>query len=163
MRLMSDQYIEKAFLYVLILSLLAHVGIFSLIAFFPENKQIAREEPVMVELEEMPKPESPGVTAKKDVRRHDEKRRRVSREVAPKGEMPHDRIPPLRARVNPAPAKPHQMDAERRVSQESGNQPEMTAPTGKDLLKRKENLPKLTQFFPDAGKMARLEENYRKK
>ncbi len=108
----------------------------------------------MVELEDMPQLKSPGVKAEKEVPRHDETRRRASREVAPKGEMLHDRIAPFRTRVLPAPAK---------QQQEAGKRPEINAPTGKELLKRKENLPELAQLFPNAGKMASLEENYRKK
>ena len=160
---MSDQYIEKAFLYVLLLSLLAHIAIFAFVILFPEKKPVAREKPVMVELEDMPRLKSPVVKTEKDLRRHDVRRHRVSRETAPKGEMRRERIAPPRTRGTPSPARPQQHVVDRRARNETGKRVEINVPSGKDLLKPKKNLPDLAQLFPDAGKMERLEESYRKK
>jgi protein TonB len=167
MRLTSDQYIEKVFLYFVALSLLIHVVIFALIVLFPEGKQAIRQEPYMVELEDMPQLKDSGLNKEKKMKRNAETRHRVRRETAPKGVMSQERIASLphhlaRPILSP-PAKLQQKGADRKVNKESENGTVIKKPTGRDLLKQKSNLPELSQLFPSPQKMARLEENYRKK
>jgi protein TonB len=164
---MSDQYIEKAFLYFVALSLLVHVGIFALIVLFPERKQAIIQEPYMVELEDIPQLKDSGLKKEKEVKRNAETRHRVSREIAPKGAMPQERITSLPHNLSRPVLRTHekqqQKSAERELKKEKENWTGTKTPTGKDLLKQKNNLPELSQLFPSAQKMAGLEENYRKK
>ena len=164
---MSDQYVEKILLYFVVLSILFHAGIFTIIVLLPEKKPLVRNEPFMVDLEDMPQLKDFGRNKDKAVKRHDEASRRVPKEVAPKGESQLDRI----ASLPRQPVRPSVPSFEKRQqsSVERGELPitekgvKSKAAKGKDLLKQKSNLPELAQLFPNADKMARLEESYRKK
>jgi protein TonB len=164
---MSDQYIEKVFLYFVVLSLIVHVGIFTLIVLFPERKQAIKQEPYMVELEDMPQLKASGLNKEKEVKRNAETRHRVSREIAPKGVMPQERIASLPRNLTRPVLRPHvkqqQESAVRELKKEKENGTGAKMFMGKELLKQKNNLPELSQLFPSAQKMAGLEENYRKK
>jgi periplasmic protein TonB len=159
---MSDRYIEKAFLYLLALSVLIHVAVFAVILLTPEKKPVAKQEPVMIDLQDLP-PVSPSLPrADKEVQRKAEERRRVPREIAPKGERERDRI--AAQPRQPVPAQPP--GRERGVSRptERGEVPLKEAPRSEDLFKPKaQPTQDLTRLMPSATKMARLEENYRKK
>src|SRR5512141_3156575 len=94
---MSDRYIEKAFLYLVVLSLLLHVAVFAVIAFLPQEKVAIKQEPYMVELEDLPPPLGPPAREEKPAKRQAEERRRVPKETAPKGERERTLIPALPA------------------------------------------------------------------
>jgi preprotein translocase subunit YajC len=47
----SDRYIEKTFFSLLALSLLLHTAVFIVIIFLPQEKKVAKEQPVMVDLQ----------------------------------------------------------------------------------------------------------------
>jgi protein TonB len=164
---MSDQYIEKIFLYFVVLSILFHAGIFAVIVLLPEKKPVVRNEPFMVDLEDLPQLKNFGPKNNQEVKRQDEVRRRFPKEVAPKGESERDRIASLpRQSVRPsvsASEKPQLGSAKRGDIQITEKGAETKTPKGNDLLKQKSNLPDLTQLYPSASKMARLEESYRKK
>jgi len=164
---MSDQYIEKIFLYFVVLSILFHAGIFTIIVLLPEKKPVMHNEPFMVDLEDMPQLKDFGPNKDREVKRQDEARRHVLKEVAPKGESQLDRIASLpRQPVKPSipsSEKPQQSSVKRGELQITEKGAETKAPKGNDLLKQKSNLPELAQLFPSANKMARLEESYRKK
>lgn len=159
---MSDKYIEKGFLYLLAFSVLLHVAVFALFIFLPEEKKTIKQEPYMVELRDLPEQKAAPPKEEKEVKRLAEKRERVAKEMAPKGEREVEKIAPPPARVMPR----QPQIGERRMPQpaERGEAPLKEAPRGESLFKPKEQkTPDLSKLFPSPGKMAKLEENYRKK
>ncbi len=165
---MSDRYIEKTFIYLVLLSLLLHMGAFVVYFLRPEEKPLFRQEPLMVDLQEQPQVSSPG-KVQGEARRLAEKRQRVAKEVAPKGERERDKPapPPIVARpVPPQPQQPLQKGGGEII-----HQPQPTAPgphmkqrPGESILKPKgAEVPELSKLFPSADKLARLEESYRRK
>lgn len=159
---MSNKYIEKAFLYLLVLSVLLHVAVFAISIFLPQEKKTIKQEPYMVELRDLPEQKAAQPKEEKAVKRLAEKRERVTKEMAPKGEREVEKIAPPHARVMP---RGPQIGA-RRMPQpaERGEAPQKEAPRGESLFKPKERqLPDISKFFPSPGKMAKIEESYRKK
>lgn len=159
---MSEKYIEKAFLYLLAFSVLLHVAVFALFIFLPEEKKTIKQEPYMVELRDLPEQKAAPPREEKEVKRLAEKRERVAREMAPKGEREVEKIAPPPARITPR----QPQIGERRMPQpaERGEAPLKEAPRGESLFKPKEQkTPDLSKLFPSPGKMAKLEESYRKK
>jgi protein TonB len=161
----TDRYIEKAFLYLLALSFLLHAALFTVIIFFPQEKKVAKEEPVMVDLQDLPPSRETPAREKKEVKRFAEKKRRVAREKAPKGAMERERIASASRRAVPPAVQPQRRGEEMApAQQEKERTPFREAPPGENLLKpREERTPNLARLFPSPGKMARLEESYRKK
>lgn len=159
---MSDKYIEKAFLYLLVFSVLLHVAVFALFIFLPQEKKTIKQEPYMVELRDLPEQKAAPPKEEKEVKRLAEKRERVAKEMAPKGEREVEKIAPPPARVMPR----QPQIGERRMPQpaERGEAPLKEAPPGESVFKPKEpKTPELSKLFPSPGKMAKLEESYRKK
>jgi protein TonB len=161
---MSNRVIEKAFLYLLVFSLLLHAAVFVLLDVFADKPTVARQEPVMVDLQEMPESVRPAAKPDTKPRRPTEKHRRVPREIFPKGEMARDK--------STAPSKPptYAMPEQRRGGQSLarpsvGERPLPDEPPREESLVRPDwkKEEKLSKLFPSAEKMARLEENYRKK
>ena len=173
---MSERYVEKSFLYLLVFSLLLHVALFSLIALLPAAKPEVRQEPVMIDLEDIPDVREAPRAAEREARRQAEQRQRVPRETAPKGEREQDRIASL---PQPAPAPRQSAIPSRRPAPSSpagreagpsaergrpGDIPVREAPRGGGILKpRSEQTPEMAQLMPGAQRMAKLEESYRKK
>lgn len=159
---MSNKYIEKAFLYLLVFSVLLHVAVFALFIFLPQEKKTIKQEPYMVELRDLPEQKAAPPKKEKEAKRLAEKRERVAKEMAPKGEREVEKIAPPPARV--VPRQPQ--IGERRMPQpaERGEAPQKEAPPGESLFKPKERkIPDISKLFPSPGKMAKLEESYRKK
>lgn len=159
---MSNKYIEKAFLYLLVFSVLLHVAVFALFIFLPQEKKTIKQEPYMVELRDLPEQKAAPPKKEKEAKRLAEKRERVAREMAPKGEREVEKIAPPPARITPR----QPQIGERRMPQpaERGEAPLKEAPRGESLFKPKEQkTPDLSKLFPSPGKMAKLEESYRKK
>lgn len=161
---MTDKYIEKTFLYLVAVSVFLHAALFLLIINLPQEKKVIRQEPYMVELQDLPPSPEPPAKVEKEIRRLGEERRRVARETAPKGEMERERIASIpKAPVPPAPAKPGgEVGAPPRPA-ERGEAP-LKEKRGGDFFRKKEQVvPDLSQLFPSAEKLAKLEEGYRKK
>jgi len=166
---MSDRYIEKTFIYLVLLSLLMHTGAFVLFYLRPEEKPAFRQEPLMVDLQEQPQGSSPPGKQQAEARRLAETRRRVAKEMAPKGERERDKLAPPPTAARPVPPKPQQ--PVQKGGGEISTQPQATAPgprmkqrPGESILKPKgAEVPELSKLFPSAEKLARLEESYRKK
>jgi protein TonB len=163
---MSEKYIEKVFLYFLALSLLLHGAFFAVLYLFPEKKREVKQESYMVELSDLPEVKQTP-PSREPARRFADQKRRVVRERTPRGERERDRAASLpRSESRPAPPRPLQQQAHQetatRAETASENAPE--AVTRKEEAKQKgKNLPELSKLFPSAGRMARLEESYRKK
>jgi protein TonB len=161
---MSDKFIEKNFLYLVVLSLLLHVVLFAVIIYFPEEKKVPRQESYMVDLQDMPPVREKPAAKEKVVKNFDEQKRRVLRETSPLSEMEQEQT---RAAPRPgvAPTFPHpkrEADGAPRPA-ERGETPLREKPAG-DFFKRKEpGVPDLARLFPSADKLAKLEEGYRQK
>lgn len=162
---MSDKYVEKTFLYLVVLSVLLHTALFLILIYLPQEKKVFRQEPYMVELQDLPLTQEAPAKEKKEVRRLDEQRRRVARETAPKGEMEREKIASLPPRAVP-PALPQ-------PGKEAGEAPPLAGreeaslqdkPRSSDFFRQKERgVPDISRLFPTADKLAKLEESYRKK
>ncbi|AAR34188.1 TonB family protein [Geobacter sulfurreducens] len=169
---MPDNYVEKSFLYLLILSLLLHAGVFALFLVFPQQRQVVRQEPIMIDLEDIPdlSPQPPA-TDRKEARRFAEDRHRVPREMAPRGDMDRDRIASLpsrqQPRMVPRPAPAQREPTAREPAPSPGDIP-VREPSqgGGGVLRprtRGENLPEMAQLMPSAERLAKIEDNYRKR
>lgn len=153
---MSEKYIEKAFLYFVTLSLLLHVVVLTCLYFMPEEKREFTPEPYMVELSDLPEVKDKS-RSKEQTKRLDEVRRRVAREIAPKGVVRRERLPlPTVSVPRQAPAVSPRVETVPRLPQEPVTGPKAVSP---DLKK----FPELAKLFPSAEKMSRLEESFRKK
>lgn len=161
----TESYIEKNFLYLLFLSFLLHVAMFALFYYLPQEKKVAKEEPVMIDLQDLPPVKEPPAGEKKDVKRYGEKRRRVPREMAPKGEMPRDRIARVPSRPAPPVEQPQRKGEEMAPSRPSeGRGGLFRKRPSEDLLRHGEgDSSGLARLFPKAEKLAKLEDSYRKK
>jgi periplasmic protein TonB len=170
---MSEKYIEKAFLYFLAFSLLLHGAFFTLLYLLPEQKREVKQESYMVELSDLPELKQAPPT-KKSVRRFAEQKRRVIRERAPRGERERDRIASLpRRESRPEPVRPLQEEKRQektareeavpKTSPDAVAKEEVVKKKGGEVKQKGKNLPELSKLFPSAGRMARLEESYRKK
>ncbi|MRR53257.1 MAG: energy transducer TonB [Deltaproteobacteria bacterium] len=153
---MSEKYIEKAFLYFVAFSLLLHVAVLTVLYFLPEEKREFAPEPYMVELSDLPEVKDKS-QSKEHTKRLDEVRRRVAREIAPKGAVSRERLPSATASVprRPAVAAPL-VENVPQLPHETARGPKAVSP---DLKK----FPELAKLFPSAERMSRLEESYRKK
>lgn len=178
---MSENYVEKNFLYLVVLSLLLHVGLFALIASLPEKKPVTPPAPIMVDLENLPElqhvpqqrpPHEP------EAKRQADRYQRVPREMAPKGTAEQDRIAPVPPMARPAPrstapplSRPAPQPAPRMAqggkpaaTGTPGEIPVRQAPEGGGVLRpRAQRGPDLAQLMPGAERMAKLEDSYRKK
>lgn len=173
---MSQKYVEKAFLYLLALSVLLHLTVFLVVYFLPKGSPPVKQEPYMVELADMPSLKAsppPSGAEQKKARRHAEERRRVARETAPKGTRERDKLaaptPPVRRPSIIAPGTQGGPVTPPPSSQPAGKggtgrgTAEETAKDGSILKPRGAAGPSLPNLFPTAERLARLEESYRKK
>jgi len=165
---MSDRYVEKSFLYLLVFSLLLHLGVIAALLYLPSTTP-APKEPVFVDLQQVPEAQLRGGPAQRETRRQSDRRRRVERETAPRGYDSRDsgaRPPRQAARSLPAQGQAGGGPAGRR----EGRVPEGSSVSG--LLKprppsgsgrapgQSSGRPRL---FPGAAGLARMEESYRRK
>lgn len=178
---MSNNYIEKSFLYLLAVSLLIHVGVLAFVYYLPAEKQAPPKEPVFIDLQQVPE-QNLHRRQQQDVARLSDQRIRVERESAPRGADLRDRPAPESPRP---PAKPQPRvsprEAATAVPREvpSTSKPTLPLPANRrepqvapgssvaSLLKPRQQQAMRQQaqpqLFPGADKMARLEESYRRK
>ncbi len=145
---MSNQYIEKKFLYLVFISLLLHLGVFAGLYYFPPSQQEPPKEPVFIDLQQMPEPKQPPEPRQQDTKRRSEQRIRVPRESAPHGDAPQD--------------------VQAIEKQTVSRQPPITpGSSAASLLKPKQQAvqqpPPTQNLFPGASRLAKLEESYRRK
>jgi protein TonB len=180
--LKSDKYIEKAFIYLLVASVLLHVGVFALVYYLPKEKQPPKE-PVFIDLQQVPQPQPQAQRPRQqETKRYSEQRIRVPKEMAPRGEAPRDflgrmpRQPATRPQPQPRPQANRQEAAQSAQREASLPKPSLPLPTrpqqeapgssSSGLLKpRSQGGQQLSrsQFFPSAQRLAKLEEGYRRK
>jgi periplasmic protein TonB len=162
---MSDRYIEKAFIYLFIISVALHIGVFALIYYLPHGQQPPPKEPVFLDLQQMPEPKPQAAPRQQETKRFSDQRRRVPRETAPRGNAARDSFGPM----------PRPQEAQR---QGPSSRPSPTAPSKRQespvapgssvsslLRPKSQGLPQTAQpqLFPDAQRLAKLEEGYRRK
>ena len=168
---MSDRYIEKIFIYLLVISVALHVGVVALLYYLPHEQQPPPKEPVFIDLQPVPEPKPQVTPRQQETKRFSEQRQRVPKEMAPRGNAPRDSFGPM---PRPA-AKPQPREAER---QAPPARPSPAAPSKRQeapltpgssvasLLRPKSpSAPQIArpQLFPGAQRLAKLEEGYRRK
>jgi protein TonB len=148
---MSDKFVEKNFLYLLLLSLLIHAAVFVLLLKMPKDKAVSPPEPLMVDLDGIPEFVPPRLSAP-PVERKAEARQRFEKEIAPKGADFREKTAPLPESQNRSSVPASEPAAPARSS-------------AAELFrkKREQRVPETADLYPGAAKMAKLEESYRKK
>lgn len=140
---MSDRYIEKAFLVLLFISLLLHLGVFAALYYLPAPSPVPPREPVFVDLQQLPEPLPLPDERQQEAQYQSEQRSRVLAESAPRGDAARDTQVP---------------------EQQSGSPPIVPGSSITSLLKPKGVRPPPVQnLFPGANRLAQLEESYRRK
>jgi protein TonB len=178
---MSSKKIDKNFLYLLILSVIMHLALYTIISLMPPAQGKPEQGPTMVdltelpELAELPKPEPKPPTSKPEPKKPVPKEQRpiplpslkqapVTKQAVPQSPRPVQPGQPSQA--EPAPPQqsaPVSRKAEPSVpAQETGQTEPVTR--GQGIFKPKSGGPiERSKLFPSAGKLARLEDSYRKK
>jgi protein TonB len=160
---MSDSFIEKSFLYLLLFSLLLHVGVGALLYYLPEGKPPKPKEPVFIDLQQVPDLKAPPPPRQQETKRQSEQRVWVEREMAPRGRDAIDNAVPPQAQRPPTPQQAQQREPSKTIPRETPVTPGSSASS---LLKpRSPASPQVQkpQLFPSASRMASLEESYRRK
>ena len=160
---MSDNSVEKTFLYLLVLSLLLHVGVGTLLYYLPEGKPPKPKEPVFIDLQQVPDLKVPEPPRQQETKRQSEQRVRVEREMAPRGRDAVDNSVPPQVQQPPPPQQPQPREPARTITRET---PVTPGSSSSALLKPKSPAAPHTQrpqLFPSANRMASLEESYRRK
>ncbi len=163
---MSDRYIEKSFLFLLILSLLLHVGVGAVLYYLPQTAKPPME-PVYIDLQQVPDLKTLEQPRQQETRRQSEKRIRVPRETAPRGRDVIDKglTVPERPQVQTSP--PTRQTQPRETSKTLPREaPIAPGASASSLLKPKSQAGQqspLPQLYPGANRMATLEESYRRK
>ena len=159
---MSDNSIEKTFLYLLVLSLLLHVGVGALLYYLPQTRPQPKE-PVFIDLQQVPDLKAPEQPRQQETKRQSEHRVRVPQETAPRGRDAIDNAVPPQVRRPPASQQARPLEPVKTPPRQTPITPDSSA---SGLLKPKSPAsPKTSQpqLFPSANRMAKLEESYRRK
>jgi len=165
---MHDRYIEKSFVYLLCISLLLHLGVFAGLYYFPSPPPPAPKEPVFIDLQQMPEPVQPPEQRQQEAARRSERRVRVPRESAPRGDAPKD-LQAVEKQSAPSPERQPSPAARppRPSSIAPGQQPITPGSSAASLLKPRQQtarqMPSAQQLFPGANRLAKLEDSYRRK
>jgi protein TonB len=158
---MSESSVEKSFLYLLVLSLLLHVGAGALLYYLPQTRPQPKE-PVFIDLQQVPDLKAPQQPRQQETQRQSDRRVRVPRETTPRGRDAIDNTVPPQVR-RPSTQQPRPREPEKAISRETPVTPGSSASS---LLKPKSTTsqqPRQPQLFPSANRMARLEDSYRRK
>jgi protein TonB len=159
---MSDRYIEKSFLYLLVLSLMLHVGVGALLYYLPQSSPQPKE-PVFIDLQQVPDLKTPEQPRQQETRRQSERRIRVPHETAPRGRDLVDNTVPPQVRRPPTLQQARPREPSKALPRETPVTPGSSVSA---LLKPKSPATQQTlkpQLFPSANRMALLEESYRRK
>ena len=170
----SDQYVEKTFLYLLLISIVLHVAVFVTWYLWPKEQQQQISEPTFIDLQDMPELKTPPTPQQDQKARPSDQRRRVVKETAPRQAVPvatPSKTAPTRqtAKVKPSassgrpgpvgpPAKPSEAGSS--VNELLRRKPQQQAGTGGGGGAGTKSQPNLA---PSASRMAKLEESYRRR
>jgi protein TonB len=169
MAVMTDRYVEKSFLLLLLLSLLLHIGAGTLLYYLPEQKSPPPKEPVFIDLQQVPDLKPPVQESQQETKRQSEQKVRVPRETAPRGRDTVDAVVPRTEQSAPRTPRPVQQPRQdKQPAAVSRETPIAPGSSVSNLLKpktpqsqNKSQVP--AQLFPGANRMAKLEESYRRK
>lgn len=164
---MHDRYIEKALLYLVVLSLLLHAGALAVLYYLPASHRESPKEPVFVDLQQVPQIRQPVQPSQKETKRRSDRRVRVPRETAPKGDS-RRASPPSARSAKPQARQSASLPARPSIPEQGDSASPPVAPgsSASGLLKprgqssRQSSQP---QLFPGANRLAKLEESYRRK
>lgn len=157
----TESYIEKAFLYLLALSFLLHVAMFLVFKYFPEEKKVAKEEPVMVDLQDVV-PVMPSGPKEKESRQPAGEKQPIPKDRFPKKQKEPERLPPLSRWNQPSVVKPQQGEETGSRKKEKENVLPHETPVGESLFRTKEKRRSdLSHLSPSADMLAKLEDKYR--
>lgn len=146
---------EKSLSLALTISFLLHTLLFILVSNMPKPVQKPPEAPIMVDLQDIPEPGKPVKRDNKEVKRQAESFQRTPQEMAPRGDSPREKqgeklsAPPVPQRIKPQPEPADQ-------EQEKSARESLFKP-------RKKESSDLASLYPNPGKLAKIEEGYRKK
>ncbi len=188
----SDQYVEKGFLYLLLFSLVLHIAGFFIWYKWPKEQQKAPEATFidLQDMQELKPQQQPRKEPEKAIA--SDRRQRVAKQKAPKGDMmlsrrsaskpetKTSRPAPRVSRPSPsAPKSPTTASAQQSTSQtKTAQAPQTSEPaesSSSELLRRSKPQPQAQSgqggtgtslhpaLMPSATKMAKLEENYRRR
>lgn len=183
---MSDRYIEKSLLAFVGCSLLIHLVVAFLVLYLPAQQPPPPKEPVFIDLQQVPelKAEAP---RQQQTPRLSDRRMRAEHEMAPRGIDARDSMPAQASRPIPRSRPPQpqiQPQTQPQVVQPAPGEmatpgrpslplpsraPDQVPPgsSASSLLKPRQQQTAQNrskpQLFPAASKMAKLEENYRRK
>jgi protein TonB len=144
---MSDRYIEKIFLFFVLVSLLLHLAAIGIIMVLPEERNARQPKPYMVELQDLPPSRGKAANVQKEVKRPNARKRPVEQETRSRQalESTGEAGPPKRQ------AEPGEMAIREK-------------PRAGDFFRQKESgHPDISKLMPSADKLARLEDTYRQK
>lgn len=162
---MSEKFIEKNFLYLILLSVLMHTALFVLLLNMPQEKAAFKTEPLMVDLDGIPAIFPPAAPSP-PVKKHAEMKQRVEREIAPKGDDFREksaRLPEYERRPVPPASVPERETKQLPVPSADAAGRDRTP---RDELFRKkapEKAAETANLYPSAARLSKLEESYRKK
>ena len=165
---MPDKYIEKKFLYLILISLLLHLGVLVGLYYFPTSPHDLPKEPVFIDLQQMPEPKQPIEPHQQETKRRAEQRIRVPKESAPRGDAPQD-ILAIKKQAVPSTERQSSPSAKTSSpSQAAQKQPPIVpGSSAASLLKPKQptmqQQPSAQNLFPGASRLAKLEDSYRRK
>lgn len=158
---MPDRYSENKFLYLLCISLFLHLGLLVGLYFFPPSQLEPPKEPVFIDLQQLPELKQPPEQRQQETKRRSEQLVRVPKESVPLGDAAKDRQIITRKAL---PSPQQQFSPATRPSRTPQTTPGFSAAS---LLKPKgetsRQQPSVAQLFPGAGRLAKLEESYRRK
>ncbi len=166
---MSDHYIEKSLLFLVVVSLLLHVGVFAALYYLPQFQKEPPKEPVFIDLQQMPQLKQPVKPRQQETKRRSDQRQRVPRETAPRGDAARESRPtvapsrPQKEQPAASAAKPSmQLPTDRRQNQVApgSSVSSLLKPKSQASQQQSSSTP---QLFPGANRLAKLEESYRRK
>lgn len=169
----SDQYVEKAFLYLLLISIALHVAGFVTLYFWPKEQQQQQiSEPNFIDLQDMTELKPPPQQQQPEKVRPSDRRQRVVKETAPRPATqvaPSSKTPSTpktaKSRASAPPGRPGQAGPPAKPF-EAGS-------AANELLRRKPQhagtggggggTKPQPNLVPSASRLARLEEDYRRR
>ena len=166
--MVSDNAVEKSFLYLFVLSLLIHLGVIVLVMYLPSPKQTPPKEPVFIDLQQLP-----GLKPQSQPHRQEARHQSKQKVYSEKNSAP--RV--IDARDHTTTSLRPTIPFQPLESQTPGKSSSQDSPVEHDnkivegssvygLLKRstpRSSPQNLSQLFPSHTNMASLEENYRRK
>lgn len=166
---MSERYIEKSFLFLLVISLLLHLVAGIMLYRFSGKVTPPPKEPVFIDLQQMPEFKAMP-RQQPETERMADRRVRVPRETAPRASDSRDSGKTMAQQQ----LRPHQQVVPRIPG--SVVKPSIPLPRPENqvtpgssvsslLRKKNQSSPQITpqQLYPAANRLAKLEENYRRK